>query len=239
MPDDNTNLDDDFFAELNADSATDEVAPFTSAGSENVSDDPFSSLEGFSEGNDPFGDAEAALAQEAAPVVDEVVGKKGKGKKAKKEKAPKEPKVKKEKIKKEKAPKTKEVKAPKPRKEKAAKRPYTASPAPFFFLEIVLVALLVVANVVAFMTAGPASATYLIILDVLGLVILAIPMMLLSQLLKRPVGIFDVFMALAAIFSVVSVIMIVTGQAKYFGASSKVTSTQTITIDESSETFFC
>ena len=102
VPDDNTNLDDDFFAELNADSATDEVAPFTSAGSENVSDDPFSSLEGFSEGNDPFGDAEAALAQEAAPVVDEVVGKKGKGKKAKKEKAPKEPKVKKEKIKKEK-----------------------------------------------------------------------------------------------------------------------------------------
>ncbi len=236
MPDDNTNLDDDFFAELNADSATDEVAPFTSAGSENVSDDPFSSLEGFSEGNDPFGDAEAALAQEAAPVVDEVVGKKGKGKKAKKEKAPKEPKVKKEKIKKEKAPKTK---APKPKKEKAAKRPYAASPAPFFLLLALLLALLVGANVIAFMTAGAASATYLIILDVLGLVMLLIPILLLKELRRRPVGIFDVFMAFAAIFSVVSVLLIVTGQAKYFGASAKVSSNQTITTDESSETFFC
>ena len=240
MPDDNKNVDDDFFAELNADSATDD-APFTSVGSESASDDPFASLNDFSDASDPFsgesdsfGDSEASVAQEEEAAVAEVpVGKKGK--KAKKEKAPKAPKVKKER-----AAKIKEPKAPKPRKEKAGKRPYVSSPAPFFFLEALLAALLAGANALAFMTAGSGASTYVIILDVLGLVILAVPMLLLSQLRKRPVGIFDVFMAFAAIFSVVSVLMIVTCQAKYFGtASTKVSATTTIVAPDAPETFVC
>ena len=232
MSDENTNADDDFFAELNAGSAT-ETDPFASTEGASASDDPFGSLEGFSNENDPFGDAEASVAQEPIEAPVEVGGKKGK--KSKKEKAPKAPKAKKEKV-----TKTKTVKEPKPKKEKAAKRPYAASPAPIFFLGGILAALLVAANAVAFMTAGSASSTYLIVLDVLGLIILAVPALLLKLLRQRPVGIFDVFLALAAIISVVSVLFIVTGQAKYFGsASSKVSAASTVLSSEAPETRFC
>ena len=232
MSDENTNADDDFFAELNADSAT-EANSFASTEGANASDDPFASLEGFSNENDPFGDAEASVAQEQTEVPAEVDGKKGK--KAKKEKAPKAPKAKKEKL-----PKTKAVKEPKPKKEKAAKRPYAASPAPVFFLGGLVLALLVVVNAIAVIKAGAAASTYLIVLDVLGLIMLAVPALLLKLLRQRPIGIFDVFLAIATIISVISVLFIVTGQAQYFGsASSKVSAAPTVQSVETSETFFC
>ena len=227
MSDENANVDDDFFAELENGSSAEGADPFASAGSQSASDDPFASLEGFSDENSPSDNAESSVAQDPLVEPAEVVGKKGK--KAKKEKAPK--------VKKEKPPKTKAVKEPKPRK---VKRSYAASPAPFFLLGGFLAALLVAANAVAFITAGSASSTYLIILDVLGLIILAVPALLLKLLRQRPVGVFDVFLALAAILSVVSVLFLVTEQAKYFGsASSKVSAAPTVLSSEEPETFLC
>lgn len=242
MPDENNNnMEDDFLSGLESDlqgsSSIDGSDPFASFdNSVSGSADPLASLEessGLSSSSIPVMDPSSVVDSVVESETD-VKGKKGK--KAKKEKAPKA-------AKKEKAPKApkaaKKEKAPKVKKEKPPKSGYSASPAPVFLLLIPLILALVAANVVAFMTAGAACVTYLIVLDVLGLVALLVPIMLLSHLRQRPIGLFDFFLALAAIFSVVSTIVIVTQQAKDYGASSKVAAVSVAVSVESLETLNC
>ncbi|MBR0224761.1 MAG: hypothetical protein IJL92_01755 [Thermoguttaceae bacterium] len=222
MPDDNTNnMEDDFLSgfesDLQGSSSIDGADPFASFdNSVSGSVDPLASLDEV-----PKSSSSAIIPVEeessvAEPVLDpESIGKGKKGKKGKTPKASK----------KEKLPKARKEKAPKaPKKEKAPKSGYVASPAPVFLLLILLIVALAAANAFAFMTAGASCATYLIVLDVLGLFALLVPIMLLSHLRQRPISLFDFFLALATIFSVVSTIVIVSQQAKDYGASTKVAS---------------
>jgi hypothetical protein len=222
VPDENNvNIDDDFLAELENDDGSGLADPFTTEGSESAAADPFSNLDDPS-ADDPFGLTDAADAVESA-VAEEPTGKKGKkgkkgkGAKAKKEKAPKAAKVKKE-------------------KEKKPKSDYTESPMPIFVLIGVLIFALLVANIAAFVIAGASCVTYLIVLDGLGLLMLLIPVMLLSGLRKKPIELFDFFLALAAIFSIAATLFVISGQARDYGASSKVSATSAASVLELSET---
>lgn len=250
MANENEPLDDDFLADLTGASPEDSADPFS------VSESSGFPLEGSLSfpGADPsmdgstdvFGADSSTLpsldgADSAAAVAAEpeepAAGKKGK--KAKKEKAPKG--AKKEKAAKApKAPKAAKTKAPKAPKAPKAKRPYVSSPAPVILLLVVLLIALLAVNVLAVMSAGAGCATYLIVLDVLGLVMLLVPFMLLSHLRQRSLGLFDMFMALAAIFTIMSSIAMVTYQAKTYGASSKVSvSAPAVVLAESLETLDC
>ena len=98
------------------------------------------------------------------------------------------------------------------------------SPKPFLVLGAVFLLGILAANVVAFMTAGAASITFLACFDVLGLLLLAIPALLIKQLRTRSVGLFDMFLALAAAFVVMGAMAVLAQQAQNYGASSKVAS---------------
>ncbi len=168
--------------------------------------DFFASLNG-SQGDDadsPFADFGGSEPSDAP--TDVPAGKKGK--KAKKEKAPKAPKAKKEK--KEKAPKNVAL---------------FGSPKPFLLLGAIFLVGILAANVVAFATAGGGAMMFLACFDLLGLILLAIPALLIKQLKTRAVGLFDVFLALVAAFVTISAMTLLAYQAKTYGPSSKVAST--------------
>ena len=214
----------DFFASLNGsqDAASDDpFAGFSGDASDAESasssfstsietDDAFGASE--ADDSDPFGgQAVVAPAEAATPDADKK-GKKGKAPKAKKEKAPK--------AKKEKTPK-----APKAKKEKAPKSNVRyGSSKPFVVLGAVFLLGILAANAVAFMTAGAASVMFLACFDALGLILLAIPALLIKQLRTRAVGLFDMFLALAAAFVIMGAMALLAQQAKNYGASSKVAS---------------
>ena len=202
---------DDFFSSLSGSQDAADADPFAGFNADAPADsDPFGGfgdVPGDSDaGSDnPFGDFNAApdaenAPEEAAPVA----GKKGKAPKAKKEKAPKAPKAKKEK-----APKSDVM---------------YGSPKPFLVLGAIFLLLIIAGNVVAFMTAGAASVTFLACFDVLGLLLLAVPALLIKQLRTRAVGLFDVFLALVAAFLTIAAMAFLAQQAQNYGASSKVAS---------------
>jgi len=216
---------DDFFSlgETNA-NTTDDSASSDDSGSVSidVESDPFgtsdSSASDALSDDSPFGvpPTEETPVVAPAPVAEET-GKKGKKDKkdkkekpAKKEKAPKEPKA----AKKEKAPK--EPKAPK------IKRPYVGSPLSVYVFFIALALIVACVVVAAFAIGGSGAVTFLIPAGILAIVMLAVPFMLLSHLRKEPIGLFDMFLALAVVFSVMSAIVVLAYQAKTYGASSKV-----------------
>lgn len=203
---------DDFFSSLNGSQDAADADPFAGFNSEAAdASDPFGGfgdVPGDSDaGSDnPFGGFEAAPGAEVAPEVDvpEAAGKKGK---------------------KGKAPKAKKDKAPKAKKEKAPKSDVMhGSPKPFVVLGAVFLLGILAANAVAFMTAGAGAIMFLACFDVLGLILLAIPALLIKQLRTRSVGLFDMFLALAAAFVVMAAMAVLAQQAKNYGASSKVAS---------------
>lgn len=153
---------------------------------------------------EPFGN-EAGL----VPPSDAPAGKKGQ--KAKKVKAPKTP------------------KAPKAPKAKKAKEPKSdvsfGSAKPFLLLGAIFLLGLLAANGVAFAKYGGGAIAFLACFDALGLILLAIPALLIRQLRTRAVGLFDVFIALAAAFLAIAAMTLLAYQAKTYGSSSKVAST--------------
>lgn len=209
---DDSDGNDDFFSSLNGSQDAADADPFAGFDSGSTDDfGGFGDVPGDSDAGSesPFGGFEAAPVAETAPEVDapEAAGKKGK-----KGKAPK-------------AKKEKGAKAPKVKKEKAPKSDVMyGSPKPFVVLGAVFLVGILVANVVAFMTAGAASITFLACFDVLGLLLLAIPALLIKQLRTRSVGLFDMFLALAAAFVVMGAMAVLAQQAQNYGASSKVAS---------------
>ena len=151
---------------------------------------------------------------------------KGKGKKAKKEKAKKEKPAKAPKAeKKAKAPKEPKQKAPKVKKVKEPKEkgPITdkAAANATRCLGILLIVAIALANVAAFIVAGPSCIMFLILFDILGLIALLVPFFMLNGLRKRPLSLFDAFLAIAAIFSVVAGMILLAQQAKSYGTSIK------------------
>ena len=151
---------------------------------------------------------------------------KGKGKKAKKEKAKKEKPAKAPKAeKKAKAPKEPKQKAPKVKKVKEPKEkgPITdkAAANATRCLGILLIVAIALANVAAFIVAGPSCIMFLILFDILGLIALLVPFFMLNGLRKRPLSLFDAFLAIAAIFSVVACMILLAQQAKSYGTSIK------------------
>lgn len=204
----NNELDDLFTKADDSDGSDDFLSSLS--GSQDAADaDPFAGfgdVPGDSDaGSDnPFGELpapETAAAEEVAPVVD--------GKKGKKGKVPK--------VKKEKAPKVKKAKAPKSDVRYGSAKPFVALG--FLFLLGILAA-----NVVAFITAGVGSLAFLTFFDALGLLLLAIPALLINQLRSRTVGLFDMFLALAAAFLIMGAMAVLAQQAKNYGASLKVAS---------------
>lgn len=203
---------DDFFSSLSGSQDAADADPFAGFNADASDSDPFGGfgdVPGDSDaGSDnPFGELPAPetdiTAEDALPAENKK-GKKGKAPKAKKEKAPKAPKAKKEK-----APKSDVM---------------YGSPKPFLVLGAIFFLLIIAGNVVAFMTAGAASVTFLACFDVLGLLLLAVPALLIKQLRTRAVGLFDVFLALVAAFLTIAAMAFLAQQAQNYGASSKVAS---------------
>ena len=208
---DDSDGNDDFFSSLSGSQDAADADSFADFSADAPTDsDPFA---GFGEvpgdsdaGSDnPFGELPASE-EIAAPDADAPVAAGKKGKKAK-------------------APKAKKEKAPKAKKEKAPKSDVMyGSPKPFLFLGALFLVGIIAANVVAFMTAGAASAMFLACFDALGLILLAIPALLIKQLRTRAVGLFDVFLALVAAFLTIAAMTFLAYQSKTYGASSKVAS---------------
>ena len=215
--DDKSDVDDFFTTDENTEQTGDVSDVFSSADgspldvapSSEISTDPFALDSGSIEISDPVS-ASAGAADDAQGVPQEEDKKSGKkGKKAKKEKAPK--------AKKEKAPK--EPKAPKVKGEIVDKGAARA----VRLLGLLLIIGIAIANVVAFITAGASCVTFLILFDILGLIALLVPFFLLRRLHSEPLSLFDTFLALAAIFSVVSCMAILAYQAKTYVSSFKAT----------------
>ncbi|MBQ9800947.1 MAG: hypothetical protein IJO40_13570 [Thermoguttaceae bacterium] len=211
---DDSDGNDDFFSSLNGSQDAADADPFAGFNADATdASDPFGGFGDVPGDSDagsenPFGDFSSApeteiTAEDALPA-EHKKGKKGKAAKAKKEKAPKASKVKKEK-----APKSDVM---------------YGSPKPFVVLGAVFLLGILVANALAFMTAGAGAIMFLACFDVLGLILLAIPALLIKQLRTRAVGLFDVFIALAAAFVVMAAMAVLAQQAKNYGASSKVAS---------------
>ncbi|MBR4834644.1 MAG: hypothetical protein IKU86_10005 [Thermoguttaceae bacterium] len=208
---DDSDGNDDFFSSLSGSQDAADADPFAGFDSGATDDsDPFG---GFGEvpgdsdagSENPFGGFDAAPVEAeatdfAAPVAE--TGKKGK--KAKKEKTPKVPKAKKEK-----APKSDVM---------------YGSPKPFLVLGAIFLLGIIAANVFALTTAGGGAIAFLACFDVLGLILLAIPALLIKQLRTRSVGLFDMFLALAAAFVIMGAMAVLAQQAQNYGASSKVAS---------------
>lgn len=220
---DDSDGNDDFFASLNdsqsADAAVFDVFDSDSLDADSTSSSESQSLETLSEdpfggfgasapdGDNPFGELPASDAETTAEDASPTENKKGKkGKKGK-------------------APKAKKEKAPKAKKEKAPKSDVMyGSPKPFVVLGAVFLLGILAANALAFMAAGAASVMFLACFDVLGLLLLAVPALLIKQLRTRAVGLFDMFLALAAAFAIMAAMALLAQQAKNYGASSKVAS---------------
>ena len=207
---DDSDGNDDFFSSLSGSQDAADADPFAGFDSGATDDsDPFG---GFGEvpgdsdaGTDnPFGELPAPETDDPPAAALTPENKKGKKGKAKKEKAPKAPKAKKEK-----APKSDVM---------------YGSPKPFLVLGAIFLLGILVANVVAFMTAGAGAITFLACFDVLGLILLAVPALLIKQLRTRSVGLFDMFLALVAAFLTIAAMTFLAQQAKNYGASSKVAS---------------
>ena len=175
--------------------------------------------------SDAIGVSDSFPMTEALEEVD-AKAEKGKGKKAKKEKAKKD--------KPAKAPKAeKKAKAPKEPKQKAAKVKKVKEPkekGPITdkaaanatrCLGILLIVAIALANVAAFIVAGPSCIMFLILFDILGLIALLVPFFMFNGLRKRPLSLFDAFLAIAAIFSVVACMILLALQAKSYGTSIK------------------
>lgn len=205
---------DDFFSSLNGSQDAADADPFAGFSSDATdASDPFGGFgdvpgDSDADSENPFGDFNAApqteiTAEDALPAENKK-GKKGKASKAKKEKTPKAPKAKKEK-----APKSDVM---------------YGSPKPFVVLGAVFLLGILAANVVAFMTAGGGAMMFLACFDALGLLLLAIPALLIKHLRTRSVGLFDMFLALAAAFAIMGAMAVLAQQAKNYGASSKVAS---------------
>ncbi len=215
--DDKSEVDDFFTTDENTEQTDDmsdvfsnaDGSPLDVAPSSEISTDPFALDSGSIEISDPVSaSAPSADVDQGFPQEeDKKSGKKGK--KAKKEKAPK--------AKKEKAPK--EPKAPKVKGEIVDKGAARA----VRLLGLLLIIGIAIANVVAFITAGASCVTFLILFDILGLIALLVPFFLLRRLHSEPLSLFDTFLALAAIFSVVSCMAILAYQAKTYGSSFKAT----------------
>lgn len=206
---DDSDGNDDFFSSLSGSQEAADADPFAGFGDATDASDPFGGfgdVPGDSDaGTDsPFGELPApeteTTAEDALPTEN---------KKGKKGKAPK--------VKKEKAPKVKKVKAPKSDVRYGSAKPFVALG--FLFLLGILAA-----NAVAFTTAGAGSIAFLAFFDGLGLILLAIPALLIKQLRTRAVGLFDVFLALVAAFLTIAAMTFLAQQAKNYGASSKVAS---------------
>ena len=204
---------DDFFSSLSGSQDAADADPFAGFSADAPADSaPFGGFDEVPGDSDagsenPFGELPAS--EEAdAPVAAGKKGKKGKAPKAKKEKAPKAPKAKKEK-----APKSDVM---------------YGSPKPFLVLGAIFLLGIIVGNVVAFMTAGAASVAFLACFDVFGLILLAVPALLIKQLRTRAVGLFDVFLALVAAFLTIAAMAFLAQQAQNYGASSKVASTVSV-----------
>ena len=212
--DDKSDVDDFFTTDENTEQTGDMSDVFSSADgspldvapSSEISTDPFALDSGSIEISDPVSaSAPSADVDQGFPQEeDKKSGKKGK--KAKKEKAPK--------AKKEKAPKAPKVKGE--IVDKGAARAVR-------LLGLLLIIGIAIANVVAFITAGASCVTFLILFDILGLIALLVPFFLLRRLHSEPLSLFDMFLALAAIFSVVSCMAILAYQAKTYGSSFKAT----------------
>ncbi len=214
--DDKSEVDDFFTTDENTEQTDDlsdvfssaDGSPLDVAPSSEISTDPFALDSGSIEISDPVSaSAPSADDVQGIPQEDKKSGKKGK--KAKKEKAPK--------AKKEKAPK--EPKAPKVKGEIVDKGAARA----VRLLGLLLIIGIAIANVVAFITAGASCVTFLILFDILGLIALLVPFFLLRRLHSEPLSLFDTFLALAAIFSVVSCMAILAYQSKTYGTSFKAT----------------
>ena len=212
---DDSDGNDDFFSSLSGSQDAADADPFAGFNADASDDsDPFGGfgdVPGDSDAgaDNPFGELPAPeteiTAEDALPAeAPQGKGKKGKAPKAKKEKAPKAPKAKKEK-----APKS---------------NVRYGSPRPFLLLGAIFLLGIIAGNVVAFMTAGAASVTFLACFDVLGLILLAVPALLIKQLRTRAVGLFDVFLALVAAFLTIAAMAFLAQQAQNYGASSKVAS---------------
>lgn len=168
--------------------------------------------------SNPFNNAEASIplpegfGENAGIKLDKDVEEEGKGKKGKKAKKEKAPKVKTEKVKKVKTPKVKEPKGD--IKDKGAARCV-------YLLGLIFLLFIIAGNVMAFMAAGAACITFLVIFDVLGLFLLLVPCFMLKALRKAPLDLFDTFLALAAAFAIVSCMIVLALQAATYGKAIK------------------
>ena len=170
-----------------------------------------------SESSDPFENANAAPDDASAPVAGKK-GKKGKAPKAKKEKGAKASKT----------PKVKKAKAAKSDVRYGSTKPFVLLGA-LFLLGILVANAFAVMNADKFQAAGTNLIVYLIVFDLLGALLLAIPAMLIKQLKTRAVRLFDVLLALVAAFVTMAAMTFLTYQAKTYGfPSSKVASTVSV-----------
>ncbi len=210
MKADDSDGSDDFFSSLNGSQDAADADPFAGLSADATdASDPFAGFGDVPGDSDagsenPFGDFNAApeteiTAEDAAPTENKK-GKKGKAKK-------------------EKAPKAKQEKAPKVKSDDMY-----GSPKPFVVLGAVFLLGILAANALAFMTAGAGAVMFLACFDALGLLLLAIPALLIKQLRTRSVGLFDMFLALTAAFVIMAAMAVLAQQAKNYGASSKVAS---------------
>ena len=174
--------------------------------------DAFSSAtNSFADGASAFGapDAFGASSESSDAPVEDAKGKKGKKAKKEKKAKPAKASAKKDKpAKKEKAPKVKSE--------------YVSSPAPVFLFGAILLAFIGVVNAVAYSIGGSASFVFLGIFDALGLVMLLVPGMLLKLLRQRRIELFDMFLALGAVLSVASVMVLFAYWAKTYSGTTKV-----------------
>ena len=220
-----------------------DVADLTSDGGADLFDSASFGLEASPEADDPMASeansfatgAEAAFAAgfDAAEASQEEDAKGKKGKKAKKEKKAKPAKADAKKSAKKEKPAKKE-KAPKTKSE------YVSSPAPVFLFGSLILALLGVVNGVAYSIGGASSYVFLGIFDALGLVAMLVPGMLLKLLRQRRIEIYDMFLALGAVFSVASVMVLFAYWAKTYSGTTKVVAVPAATVleDASPEPFF-
>lgn len=168
-----------------------------------------------SEGN-PFGmdaslplpESELGLDSNAdAVAIDDKKGKKGK-KEKKAKKAPKVSLGKKEKS--------------KPKREKLEPenidKPASVAAMVMFFAFLFFI---VACNAFAFMTAGAASIIFLILFDLLGVILLVVPLMLKNAIRKGEGSLFTTFLAFAAAFAIISCMIILALQASTYGQAIK------------------
>ena len=90
------------------------------------------------------------------------------------------------------------------------------SSTPFLVLGALFLLGIIAGNVFAFTTAAP-SVLFLVCFNLVGLILLAVPALLMKQLRTRSVGPFDVFLALVAAFLAIAAMTYMTYLAKTYG----------------------